>query len=149
MTEEKLKELLDSLRSLPSETEWLEFKEAKANFDFNKLGKYFSALSNEANLKSKPCGWLILGIEDKNRRIVGTIYRSNRASLEKLKSEIAEKTNGRITFVEIHELQLSEGRVIMFQIPPAPQGIPTSWEGHYYGRDGETLSPLNIHENVY
>jgi ATP-dependent DNA helicase RecG len=146
MTEEKLKELLDSLRGLPSETEWLEFKEAKANFDFNKLGRYFSALSNEANLKSKPCSWLILGIEDKNRRIVGTIYRSGRASLEKLKSEIAEKTNGRITFVEIHELHLSGGRVIMFQIPPAPQGIPTSWEGHYYGRDGETLSPLNIHE---
>jgi ATP-dependent DNA helicase RecG len=95
MTEDKLKELLDSLRSLPSETEWLEFKEAKANFDFNKLGKYFSALSNEANLKSKPCGWLILGIED--RRIVGTRYRSGRASLDKLKSEIAEKTNGRIT----------------------------------------------------
>ena len=49
MTEEKLKELLESLRSLPSETEWLEFKEAKANFDFNKLGKYFSALSNNLN----------------------------------------------------------------------------------------------------
>ena len=146
MTEEKLKELLDSLRGLPSETEWLEFKEAKVNFDFNKLGKYFSALSNEANLKSKPCGWLILGIEDKNRRIVGTGFSSSRASLDKLKPGIAEKTNGRITFVEIHELRLPEGRVIMFQIPPAPQGIPTSWEGHYYGRDGETLSPLNIHE---
>ena len=49
MTEEKLKELLDSLRSLPSETEWLEFKEARANFDFNKLGKYFSALSNNVD----------------------------------------------------------------------------------------------------
>lgn len=146
MTEEKLKELLDSLRSLPSETEWLEFKEAKANFDFNKLGKYFSALSNEANLKNKPCGWLIFGVEDKSRRIVGTRYRHSRASLDKLKSEIAEKTNGRITFIEIYELKFSRGRVIMFQIPPAPQGIPTSWEGHYYGRDGETLSPLNIHE---
>ena len=32
------------------ETEVVEFKEAKNQYDFNKLGKYFSALSNEANL---------------------------------------------------------------------------------------------------
>lgn len=146
MTHKQLKESLNELKKLPAETEWLEFKQAGKNFDFNKLGKYFSALSNEANLKNKSCGWLIFGIEDKNRKIAGTKYRQNRASLDNLKSQIAEKTNGRITFMEIHELQLPEGRVIMFQIPPAPQGIPTSWEGHYYGRDGESLSPLNIQE---
>lgn len=32
----------------------------------------------------------------------------------------------------------------MFQIPPAPRGIPVAWEGHYYGRDNESLIPLNI-----
>ena len=106
MTDIQLKKLLDQLRGLPAETEWLEFKHASNNFDFKKLGKYFSALSNEANLKNKPCGWLIFGIEDKTRRIVGTKYRPNRASLDSLKSEIAEKTNGRITFIEIFEVQL-------------------------------------------
>jgi len=30
----------------------------------------------------------------------------------------------------------------MFEIPASPQGIPISWKGHYYGRDGESLSPL-------
>ncbi len=34
----------------------------------------------------------------------------------------------------------------MFQIPPAPKGIPIAWKGHYYGRDGESLGALNIHE---
>ena len=34
----------------------------------------------------------------------------------------------------------------MFQIPAAPQGIPVAWEGHYYGRDGEQLVPLNLSE---
>src|SRR5690606_20732750 len=38
------------------------------------------------------------------------------------------------------------GRVVMFQIPAAPKGIPVAWEGHYYGRDGEELHPLNIDE---
>ena len=34
----------------------------------------------------------------------------------------------------------------MLQIPAAPKGIPITFEGHYYGRDGEELSPLNIEE---
>ena len=37
---------LDHLLSLPHETEWLEWKQAKRNFHFDELGKYFSALSN-------------------------------------------------------------------------------------------------------
>ena len=146
MTEQQLKSKLDELRSLPKETEWMEFKEAKNTFHFDELGKYFSALSNEANLKNKDCGWLIFGIEDKTRNIVGTQYRPNRANLDSLKYEIAKKTTNRITFVEIHELLLQEGRVIMFQIPATPQGIPIAWDGHYYGREGESLSPLNIQE---
>jgi predicted HTH transcriptional regulator len=35
---------------------------------------------------------------------------------------------------------------LLFQIPAAPIGLPVAWEGHYYGRDGEELSPLNIEE---
>lgn len=36
------------------------------------------------------------------------------------------------------------GRVIIFEIPPAPQGIPISWKGHFYSRAGESLEPLSI-----
>lgn len=146
MTEDELKKLLDEFLSLPSETEWLEFKEAKDNYDFNKLGEYFSALSNEANLKGKPYGWLIFGIDNKTRNIVGTRYRPHRNNLDSLKLEIANKTTNRITFMEIHELLLPEGRVIMFQIPAAPKGIPIAWEGHYYGRDGQSIGALNLQE---
>jgi len=146
MTIADLKLKIDEFRALPKETEWIEFKEAKNDFHFNEIGEYFSALSNEANLKNKEYGWLIFGIEDKTRKVVGSQYRSNRANLDSLKYEIANKTTNRITFVEIHELNLPEGRVIMFQIPAAPQGIPVAWEGHYYGRESESLSPLNIQE---
>ncbi|MEG0641265.1 MAG: putative DNA binding domain-containing protein [Clostridium sp.] len=146
MSIDELKKLLDEYRSLPLETEWLEFKVAKNNYDFDKLGKYFSALSNEANLKGKRFGWLIFGVEDKNREIVGTNYRINRASLDSLKHETSRKTTNNITFIEIHELMLTEGRVVMFQIPAAPQGIPIGWEGHFYGRDSESIGPLNLQE---
>lgn len=144
MTIEQLQIILDDLRNLTSENEIVEFKEAKNNYDFSKLGKYFSALSNEANLCGKPYGWLVFGVEDKNHRIVGTTYRSHRSDLDKLKGEIANKTTNRISFIEIHEVDTADGRVIMFQIPSAPKGIPVAFDGHYYARDGEELSPLNI-----
>lgn len=38
----------------------------------------------------------------------------------------------------------------MFQIPPAPQGIPIAFQDHYYGRDGESLQGLAIEKlNAY
>jgi len=146
MTQTDLLNKLNELRRLPAETEVFEFKEAKNSYDFSKLGKYFSALSNEANLKGKPHAWLVFGIKDKGRTIVGSQFRTNRKDLDSLKGEIANKTTNRITFIENHELHLPEGRVVMFQIPAAPKGIPIAFEGHYYGRDGEELSPLNLEE---
>ena len=53
-------------------------------------------------------------------------------------------TSNNITFIEIHELFFSKGRVIMFQIPAAPNGVPVAWKGHYFGRNGESLVPLNL-----
>jgi ATP-dependent DNA helicase RecG len=146
MDRTQLQSVLDHLRSQPSETEVFEFKEAKNTYDFTKLGKYFSALCNEANLKGCSHAWLIFGIKDKGRTIVSSQFRQNRTDLDSLKGEIADKTSNRITFIEIYELQLPEGRVVMFQIPPAPSGIPVAFDGHYYGRDGEELSPLNLEE---
>ena len=138
--------ILEHLRSQAAETEVLEFKEAKNTYSFQKLGKYFSALSNEANLLGKEDAWLVFGIKDSDKSIVNSQFRTDTASLHILKAEIADKTTNRITFKEIHEVDTPQGRVILFQIPPAPQGIPVAWEGHYYGRDGEVLVPLNLEE---
>lgn len=145
-SQEQLKSILDTLRNAPAETEVFEFKEAKNTYDFKKLGKYFSALSNEANLKNRSHAWLVFGIKDKGRTIVGSQFRHKRPDLDSLKGEIANKTSNRITFIEIFELKLPEGRIVMFQIPAAPRGVPIAFEGHYYGRDGEELSPLNLEE---
>jgi len=145
-TREQLLDIFEHLRHLPKETEVFEFKEAKNSYDFSGIGKYFSALGNEANLKGQQFAWLIFGIKDKDREVVGSSFRNKRADLDHLKEEVANKTNGRITFIEIYELQLPEGRIVLFQIPAAPRGIPISFEGHYYGRDGEALGALNIEE---
>ena len=146
MTAADLKTQLDRLLRLPAETEWVEFKEAKSGFDSDDLGRYFVALANEANLKLQPVAWLVFGIQDKAHKVVGSRFRPHRPDLDNLKLEIAQHTTGRITFREIHELQLPEGRVVMFEIPPAPQGIPVAWKGHFYGRDGHALGALNLQE---
>ena len=113
MSEAELLRLLDELRKLPHETEWVEFKEAKDNYDFRKLGKYFSALSNEANLKNQPCGWLVFGVVNKDRSLCGSQYRENPAELDSLKHELAKQTTGGITFLDIHVVQHPAGRVVM------------------------------------
>lgn len=146
MNQAEIRQKLEQLRFLPAETEVVEFKEAKNNYDFNKLGKYFSALANEANLKGTKFAWLVFGIKDKGHTVVGSKFRTHRPDLDSLKSEVADKTTNRITFVEIYEVTTPDGRVVMFQIPAAPKGFPVAWEGHYYGRDGENLSPLNLEE---
>ena len=137
----KLRDLL----ALSAENEVVEFKEAKNGYDFTKLGKYFSALGNEANLKHQRAAWLVLGVNDQ-RQVVGSSFRAVRKDLDSLKEEIANKTTNRITFIEIHEVAHAHGRVVVFEIPAAPKGLPVAFDGHYYGRDGEALSPLNLEE---
>lgn len=137
--------ILDELLSLSAENEVVEFKEAKNGYDFTKLGKYFSALSNEANLKGVPAAWLVFGVNDQ-RKVVGSAFRPARKDLDGLKEETANKTTNRITFVEIHEVIRPEGRVVLMEIPAAPRGLPVAFDGHYHGRDGAALGALNLEE---
>jgi len=147
VTPEELKSKLAEMMALPTETEWIEFKEAKNDYHFDELGQYFSALSNEANLMGQPAGWLVFGVTNKPpRQICGTNYRSTKQGLEKLKVQISQHANHQITFIDIHEIKELQGRVLLFQIPPAPRGIPATWNGVAYGRISERLGPLSLQE---
>lgn len=145
------KELLIVLESLIKnwESEVVEFKEATNDFDKNKIGQYFSAISNEANLKQKQYGWLVFGVRNKGKQIVGSDYRDTHG-LDILKQEISEETTENISYIDIFEIYPETNnerkRVIMFQIPAAITATPTAWKGHYYGRNGESLGPLSVEE---
>ena len=142
-TDAQLKEkIIQMLASF--ENEVVEFKEARSNYHFNDIGKYFSALSNEANLRGLQEAWLIFGISD-DKRIVGTDFRKQ-GGLQNLKKEIVNGTNERLTFMEIYDLNLEKCRVIAFQIPPAIRGIPTTWQGAAYAREHESVSPLPMNK---
>src|SRR5258708_950937 len=121
-------EQIDYWRSLPSETEVVEFKEAKLQYDNTKLFRYCIAIANEGG------GHLILGIRDtKPRMVVGT------AAFDNL-SGIAEKLLNVLGFrVDVSETLHPDGRVVTFSIPGRPRGTPVHYEGQYLMRSGQAL----------
>lgn len=136
---EKIMQMLESF-----ESEVVEFKEAKTNYSFNDIGKYFSALSNEANIRGFQEAWLVFGISN-DKKFTGTEFRKQ-GGLQSLKKELVNGTNERLTFLEIYELSMHKCRIIAFQIPPAIRGIPTTWQGAAYAREHESLCPLPMNK---
>ena len=113
------------------EDERLEFKEAKTRFDFKKLVNYCVALANEGG------GRMILGVTDRRpRAVVGT--RAFR-DLERTKAGLIERLRLRL---DVEELQHPDGRVLVFQVPPRPIGMPLEYQGAYLMRGGESLIPM-------
>lgn len=138
-----LSALLDGLIAA-WENEVVEFKQVNDDYHTDRIGEYFSALSNEANLRGVERAWLVFGVSNKTRTVVGSGYRLEVERLHGLKAQIAQSTEPSITFREIHVLQHPAGRVVLFEIPPAPRGIPIAWKGHYHARAGESRVPLGL-----
>lgn len=138
-----IEQVLNQLLASP-ESELVEFKEAKQNFSLKDFGKYFSALSNEARLRGAMCGWLVFGVSNK-REIVGTAFRKD-GGLQNLKRELAGHTNDRLTFLDIFEITVKGKRVILFQIPPATPGYPTTWNDAPWAREDDSCVPLPLNK---
>lgn len=126
------------------EGEVVEFKQAGKDYDTDKIGRYFSAMANEANLRSEDGAWLVFGVDNATRTVVGTDYRPEAERLQSLKIQISSDTEPSITLRDIHELHTAQGRVLLLEIPAAPQGMPIAWKGHYYARAGESLTHLGL-----
>jgi ATP-dependent DNA helicase RecG len=78
MYNSELTQLVDDLRSLPKENEWVEFKTGLATTN-EKLGQYISAISNAACIANQSYGYLIFGIVDETHKVVGTSYHFKNA----------------------------------------------------------------------
>ena len=130
------------------EYEIVEFKEAKGGYNEDKIGQYFSAISNEGNLKQQQYGWFVLGVsESVDKHIVGTSFKSGKSELlEKFKYGISKDLTDGISFLDVIELYPDvdgkKHRVLMFKIPASAVGIPTEWKTKYYARSGDSLVPL-------
>jgi ATP-dependent DNA helicase RecG len=121
-------EQIDAWRAAKSETEHLEFKEAKNQFDSESLLEYCVAMANERG------GVLLLGIANRPPRpVVGTNAFRN---IVKTTEDIFFRLHFR---VDVEEVQHPDGRVLVFHIPSRPDGHPYELDGSYYMRSGESL----------
>ena len=90
--------LINELRKLPTETEWVEFKEN--NDAPYVIGEYLSALSNAAALHEQETAYLFYGINDETHEIVGTSfrYRETKVGNEELENWLITQSTPRIDF---------------------------------------------------
>jgi predicted HTH transcriptional regulator len=123
---------VDLWRAAPVETQNLEFKEAKASFEWNKLCSYCVAIANEGG------GHLVLGVSDKPpRTIVGSSVFPNVV-------ETADKLFHKIGFrVDVEDFSHPDGRIVVFRIPSRPKGTAYDLEGKYLMRAGASLVPMS------
>lgn len=138
---EDYKHIFDTLLT-QTEDEVVEFKTAESQFDRDKIGRYFSALSNEANLRDRDFAWIVLGVSN-DKKLIGTSFLNSDVAIQGLKHEIAINTTGNLTFREIVPVMVDSKRILLFKIPASPHNIVTYWKRIAYGRDGESLVPLS------
>lgn len=122
---------IDIWRAAKSETEVLEFKAARDNFDSGDLFAYCVAIANEHG------GKLLLGIADKPPRpVVGTQAYPNTV-------KTAEAIFAKLRFrVDVEEVKHPDGRVLVFHIPPRPIGEARHLDGKYLMRSGQSTVPM-------
>src|SRR5436309_547267 len=104
---------VDLWRQVETETEILEFKEAKSQYSTEKIYAYCVAIGNEGG------GHFILGIRNqKPRMVVGTNAIDNPGGM-------SEKIFNKLGFrVQIEVVQHPDGRVVVLSIPGCPKGSP-------------------------
>lgn len=119
--------LINELRSLPTETEWVEFK--VNNFVAEVIGDYISCLSNSAALHERETAYLIYGISDDNHEIVGTQFRPRETKIgnEELENWLLHQLTPCVDFKFV-DLDTDDGHIVIVVIPAASVQ-PTAFRG--------------------
>ncbi len=117
------------------EGENIEFKRAENAFEFEELVKYACALANRGG------GYVALGITDKRpRQIVGSRAFEQP---ERTRNGLMDRLHIRIDF---HLLDSDGKRVLVFDIPPRPVGVPIQDKGIAWWREGDSLVEMPMEE---
>ena len=128
------------IASLPNETEWVEWKYNKA--EPQEIGEYISALSNSAALVGKQRGYILWGVEETSRRILGTSFRprEKKEGNQELESWLLLQLDPQVEF-KIHEGLIDDKYVVLFEISPAINR-PIGFKGMEFIRIGSCKKKL-------
>jgi predicted HTH transcriptional regulator len=141
---EYLTNLVDNLRRLPSETEWVEFKVNRAT-DPQAIGEYISALANGATLNDKDTAYMVWGIEDVDHEVVGTAFKpaTGRRGNEPLERWLRRGLTPEVDF-RFHEVVISGQQVVILEIETTTQQPVAIW-GKECIRVGDVKANLRDH----
>lgn len=115
---EYLLSILQELRNLPAETEWVEFKHNNDNPE--EIGEYLSALANSAALMGKVNAYMVWGIDNQTHDLLGTHFRLAHCKVgnEELESWLLRQLTPKINF-RFHELMVDGLPVVLMEIGAA------------------------------
>ena len=137
--------LLREFTRLSTEVEWVEFK--VNNKDPERIAKYISGMSNIAAILGQPYAYIVWGIDNDSRTIIGTDfhYRESKKGNEELEAWLMRMVNPKIDFrfreVPIVKKDDTEGFVTLLEIPCA-ENTPTKYGSVGYIRIGSNLKAL-------
>ena len=136
--------LVEELRNLPHETEWVEFKVNHRKPQT--IGQYISALSNAAALHEKVHAYILWGIENKTHSVVGTKFSPSIAKKgnEPLETWLLRLLRPRIDF-RFHEVVVDGKRVVIMEIDRASLH-PVGFDGVEFIRVGSTKRKLKDYQ---
>ncbi|KQS03484.1 hypothetical protein ASG11_03750 [Sphingomonas sp. Leaf357] len=145
MSPERLHTLLDHILSKP-ERDWIEFK--ANNTDPDRIGRYISALSNAAALDEEPFGYLVWGIEDGTKNLVGTDFEPSVAKRgnQSLEFWLSRQTDP-MPHIDFQDLQKEGVRVVILRVKAA-SSAPVRFEGKSYIRIGDATPALSDHPEL-
>ena len=140
VSEEELINLLRSLLKLNKENEWIEFK--TNNDDPSMIGEYISAMSNSAALCNKEHAYLIYGVDDKTKEVVGTNFDfcNSKKGNEPLYNWLYRKLKPQIDFSP-YEIYYSGKKILIIEIDKA-RLYPIEFDNVAYIRVGEQKRKL-------
>jgi ATP-dependent DNA helicase RecG len=141
MTNPELIELIDELRALPKENEWVEFKTGNVTTN-DKLGQYISGLSNAACIANQAFAYLVFGINDETHQAVGTNFnfKNRKEGNEELELWIRRFLSPSIKF-DHFVCDYGTNHLEIFRIPAAT-GEPTNFKNYPYIRFDSSLTDL-------
>lgn len=139
-TNEYLLSLLNELRNLPQETEWVEFKHN--NTEPEEIGEYLSALANSAALLGKVAAWLVWGVDNNSHNVIGTTFLPYKARVgnEELESWLLRLLSPKINF-RFYSIRVNEVSVVLLEIGAAFRH-PVQFKGMEFIRVGSYKKKL-------
>ena len=137
---DKYIDLLETLLSYKDEYEWLDFKENW--FSKDEIGEYISAIANGAALCGKEFGYIVWGVNDATKEVVGTTVNFNKdIDNEPYKHYLARNLTPKISFETI-EFKYNEARIVMLIIPQS-KSIVTKFKNEAFIRIGSSKEKLS------